>query len=326
MNFGLSDCHGDLAGAAFCCFRLVAVAIMLSFGLPLHGELVEAKQQAERTLSDAGLKVGFNANPNVFAAIGVFSCDVKADMTAVEEERLRQKGVKSALLDAKGKLVLAIYGHSETTKEICISDDSETFRVVCKAFADTRLRGYKEFPCSESWSEERRIYKVAIPVSYKKGKNPYVVSTSGQWDKLDSTFLSAKINALDDSQRIGCVKWDDDLGQEYIVAFGSVCINGKAGKALNKCVKKAELMALGNLAFWLGSDVSVRVAAEDCIRHAGDESYGWERFSETVLAQCEHKSFPHHEVASGTCTSPITKKRSYWCALGAKLVRSKVKQ
>ena len=326
MAFGVLDCHSDWTGAAFYGFRLVAVAIMLLSGLPLYGELIEAKQQAERILSDAGLKVGFNENSNVFAEIGIFSYDVKVDTTVIEEERLRQKGIKSALLDAKGKLALAIYGYNETSKEICISDNAETFRVVCKAFADTRLCGCKELSCSESWSEERRVYRVAIPVLYKKGKNPNVVSPSRQWDKLDSVFLSAKINSLDDSQRIGCVKWDNDRGQEYIVAFGSVCINGKAGKALHKSMKKAELMALNNLAFWLTSDVSVRRAAEDCIRHAGDESYGWERFSEIVLAQCEHKSFPHNEVASGTYISPITKKRSYWCAFGAKLVRSRVKQ
>lgn len=322
MSIWLSDCHGDLTEISFYSFRFVAVAFAIFCGLISNGKTMDAEELSEQALSNVGLRVGINENPNVFAVIGVFQADIDANTDCLAFEKLRQKGVRTALLDAKGKLALAIHGRSETTKEMSISGSLETFRIVCKAFANMRTARCTELQCSESWSKEHNVYKIAIPIIYRKDKNPNnIVSAPEYLDDKDSMLLSTKVNSLDASQRIGCFKWRATKGRECIVAFGSVNIEGKTGRDLHKSIKTAELMALGNMAFWLNSDINVRVVAEECLRSDKDKSYNWERFNEIVLAQCEHKHFPCNEVSSGRCISPITKKLMYWCAFGARLTR-----
>lgn len=304
-------------------FRLAAVALSLSFWMSLNGESMDAEKLSERTLSSAGFSVGINASANVITAIGVFCSDVETNADDFAVERLRQKGIRSALLDAKGKLALTICGRSEMTKELLVSGDSEAFQVVCKVLADINIAGCMELPCSESWSKEYNVYKVAVPLVYKKDKNPNVVFVSRCLDEKDLALLSTKVGSLDARQRIGCFKWIMANDVEYIVAFGSSVVDGMVGRDLHKAIKKAELMALGNMAFWLGSDMGVRIVAEEYIQSREDKPDNWESYSEKVFAQCKHKHFPCNEVSYGRCVSPITKKQMYWCAFGARLTHAK---
>ena len=284
-----------------------------------HAEFVDAVDSARRILSEAGLVACFNKTAKVYAEIGIFRADVSDDLSPREIEKMRQRGVKVALLDAKGKLALSIAGRNETTQEWSVSGNTEMFRMACKALADIDLAGCKELPASESWSKERRLYKIAIPVVYKPGQMQARISVSADWDESDAAFVQYMIDSLDASQRIGCVMWRRRNGREYIVSFGCADIRGDNAKDIYKAAKTAELVALGNMAFWLNSNIAFREVARSSLVEGEGKSLEWEDFVQSVAAHGKCENFPYNEVASGRCTSPLTKAPLCWCAFAARL-------
>ena len=107
------------------------------------------------------------------------------------------------------------------------------------------------------------------------------------------------------------------------MAFGYAIIDGIEGKALKRKMQAARIEALGDMAFWLKSDVCVARIAEDFLKVQGDDATSWSKFCNTVSAQCKYSGMPVHEVGFGETRNRITRRKQYWWACGVKLASAK---
>lgn len=311
------------SGCALC-----ALIVVFAIGRAVAGENVrrhglDAESQAVEMLASIGCKPGLNPATKRYAAIGLYRCFIAKDTVQEDVERIRSKGIRCALLDAKGRIAMFLAGHDEVAKHLDEDNDGYTMRLAYKAMAEMRLSCCKELPFAESWDAPSRIYSVAIPVVYNKRWGDVVKRASDDLNEDDRCYLEARVKALPIAQRTGCLRLSKNDGTEYAVAFGSVEIEGLAGKDLKRRMTKARIEAIGNMAFWLKSDICITRIAEEFFKVHGNDVTSWSEFCNRVNAECKYKDMPVNEVGFGESRNRITRRKQYWWACGVKLMSLK---
>lgn len=279
----------------------------------------DAEGQAMEMLASMGCKPGLNLATKRYAVIGVYKCCIETGTSQEEVYRIRNKGLR-ALLDAKGRIAMYLAGHETTEKHLNESEDGYTMRLAYKAMAEKRLSCCREFPFAESWNRSSRIYTVAVPVVYNRSWSAAGKIVSEELSDNDRCYLEVTVKCLPTDRRTGCFRVSREDGTEYAVAFGYANIDGIEGKALKRKMQSARIEALGNMAFWLKSDVCVTRIAEEFMKVQGDDATSWSEFCNRVNAQCKYNGMPVHEVGFGETRSRITRRKLYWWACGVKLV------
>ena len=280
----------------------------------------DAEAQAMEMLASIGCKPGLNIATKRYAVIGVYKCCIETGTPQEDVDRIRNKGLRSALLDAKGRIAMFLAGHETTEKHLNESEDGYTMRIAYKAMAEKRVSCCKEYPFAESWNPSSRIYTVAVPVVYNRSWSAAGKIVSEELSDNDRCYLEVTVKCLPTDRRTGCFRVSREDGTEYAVAFGYANIDGIEGKALKRKMQSARIEALGNMAFWLKSDVCVTRIAEEFMKVQGDDATSWSEFCNRVNAQCKYNGMPVHEVGFGETRSRITRRKQYWWACGVKLV------
>ena len=279
----------------------------------------DAEVQAMEMLASIGCKPGLNPATKRYAVIGVYKCCIETGVQQEEVDRIRNKGLRSALLDAKGRIAMFLAGHETAERHLNENEDGYTIRLAYRAMAEKRLSCCKEFPFAESWNPSSRIYTVAVPVVYNKSWSTGEKQISEQLSDNDRCYLEVTVKCLPTDRRTGCFRVSREDGTEYAVAFGYANVDGLEGKALKRKMQTARIEALGNLAFWLKSDVCVTRIAEEFMKVQGDDATSWSEFCNRVNAQCKYSGMPVHEVGFGETRNRITRRKQYWWACGVKL-------
>ena len=280
----------------------------------------DAEAQAMKMLASIGCKPGLNLATKRYAVIGVYKCCIETGTPQEEVYRIRNKGLRCALLDAKGRIAMYLAGHETTEKHLNESEDGYTMRLAYKAMAEKRLSRCREFPFAESWDPSSRIYTVAIPVVYNK-RSVVGKQASEELSDNDRRYLEMTVKCLPLCRRAGCFRVSREDGTEYAVAFGYANIDGLEGRALKRKMLAARIEALGNMAFWLKSDISVTRIAGEFVKVKGDATTSWSEFCNAVSAECKYNGMPVNEVGFGETRNLITRSKEYWWACGVKLAR-----
>ena len=141
--------------------------------------------------------------------------------------------------------------------------------------------------------------------------------------------LDAESQAVEMLASIGCKPGLNPATKRYAAIGLYRCFIAKdtvqedVERIRSKGIRCALLEAIGNMAFWLKSDICITRIAEEFFKVHGNDVTSWSEFCNRVNAECKYKDMPVNEVGFGESRNRITRRKQYWWACGVKLMSLK---